>query len=108
MNPNNDYDCFIRRHGQPWTRGSLHHRRALEAFLASQEGQPHQAAQEGQEGQPGHRISVPHTNGGDFVAFFRRVNSAVYEYRDEYGQTVDIMMSSGSHAAYINRIVGSE
>lgn len=100
MNPNNDYDCFIRRHGQTWTRGRAHHRRALEAFLSSQEGQPQPEA----EG-PGHRISVPHTDGGDFVAFFRRVNSALYQYTDEYGQIVQIMMSTGSHAAFINRIV---
>ena len=103
MNLNNDYDCFIRRSGQPWTRARAHHRQALEAFLSSQEEQP------SQEGQPGHRISVPHTDGGEFVAFFRRVNSVVYQYRDEYEQTVEIMMSSGSsYAAFINRVVDYE
>ena len=51
------------------------------------------------------RIAVPHTDGGEFVAFFRRLNAAVCQYTDENGNVVDIMMSSPSHAAFINRVV---
>ena len=51
------------------------------------------------------RVSVPHVDGGDFVAFFRRVNAIVCQYHDAYGQDVDIMMSAGAYAAFANRIV---
>ena len=88
-------ECFIRRPGpQGWTRGRAHHRQALEAFLAMY-----------QEGDEPVRISVPHLDGGDFVAFFRRVNPQVCQYRDMYNQTVDIMMSTPSYAAFINRVI---
>jgi hypothetical protein len=98
MNPNNDYDCFIRRQGPlGWTRGRPHHRRAMEAFLAMPESSV-------VLGEPV-RITVPHVDGGDFVAFFQRVNAIVCEFRDTYGGTVDIMMSSSGQAAFANRIV---
>ena len=95
---NNDYGCFIRRQGpQGWTRGRGHHQAALEAFLAQPSSQQIDANPV--------RISVPHLDGGSFVAWFQKLNAAVYQYRDEYGQVVDIMMSSGSHVAFINRVV---
>ena len=93
-NSNNDYDCYIRRAGPVgWTRSSSHHREALLRFLDLPPTNEDV------------RISVPHVSGGDFVAWFRRVNSIVYQYRDENGQIVDIMMSSSGQAAYANRIV---
>ena len=96
MSENNDYACFIRRQGQPWTRGRAHHRLALETFLDE-----YIAGQEEEELQ----IVVPHTDGGDFVAWFRRLNSSVSQYRDEYGQTVYIMMSHGAEVGFINRVI---
>ena len=91
---NNDYSCFIRRAGPlGWTRSSPHHQVALLRFLDH--------PQTNNEVQ----ISVPHGSGGDFVAWFRRINSAVCQYRDETGQRVDIMMTSSGHAGYINRII---
>lgn len=95
---NNDYGCFIRRRGpQGWTRGRAHHQAALEAFMEDPSSQ--------QIGANPVRICVPHLDGGEFVAWFHKVNASVYQYRDEYDQVVDIMMSSGPYAAYINRIV---
>ena len=91
---NNDYDCYIRRVGPVgWTIGSSHHKEALLRFL------DHPRTNEEVQ------ISVPHGRGGNFVAWFRRANSAVCRYRDETGQRVDIMMSSSGHANYINRII---
>jgi hypothetical protein len=98
MNPNNDYDCFLRRQGpQGWTRARAHHRHALELFLEMPLSRTI-------GGEPV-RISVPHLDGGDFVAFFQRVNPVICQYRDLYGGVVDIMMSSGAHAAYVNRVI---
>ena len=99
-NPNNDYDCFIRRYGQPWTRGRVHHRQALELFLEDPTSH--------MPGETPVRISVPHADGGDFVAHFHRVNAAVCRYRDLHNQRVDIMMSSERHAAFINRVIRNE
>jgi hypothetical protein len=58
-----------------------------------------------QEGEESVRISVPHLDGGDFVAFFRRVNPEVCQYHDMNNQTVDIMLSTPSYAAFVNRVV---
>jgi hypothetical protein len=94
VNPNNDYMCHIRRAGpQGWTRSRPHHQEALLRFLDMPPTNDPV------------RIAVPHTDGGDFVAFFRRLNAAVCQYTDENGNVVDIMMSSPSHAAFINRVV---
>lgn len=97
-NQNNDYACFIRRRGpQGWTRGRAHHQAALEAFLELPSAQ--------QIGAEPVRISVPHEEGGTFVAWFQKLNPAIYQYRDESNHLVDIMMSSSSYAAFINRMV---
>lgn len=95
QNQNNDYDCYLRRVGQPWTRGRAHHRLAMEQFLERER------AQRGEV----HRIAVPHPAGGDFIGWFRRINAIVCQYTDEYGQRVDVMMCASSTAAYANRIV---
>lgn len=92
---NNDYGCYIRRQGQPWNRGRTHHRAALERFLEEEASEPGRV----------YRIAVPHADGGDFVGWFRRLNQAVCQYQDEYGQTVGIMMSSSGQVGFINRVV---
>lgn len=96
MNPNNDYHCYLRRAGEPWTRSRTHHRLAMEQFLERE--------REGGRGAV-HRIVVPHSMGGDFVGWFRRVNPVVCQYSDEYGRQVDIMMCASGQAAFANRIV---
>lgn len=97
-NQNNDYSCHIRRRGpQGWARGRAYHQAALVAFLE------HPSAEQ-LNAEPV-RISVPHLDGGEFVAWFRKLNASIYQYRDESNQLVDIMMTSSSHAAFINRII---
>lgn len=87
--------CFIRR-ADPngWVQGLPHHRLALCHFLQMNPSQ-----------QEILRISVPHTQGGQFVAHFRRIDDTLCEYMDEYGRKVDIMMTTPEHAAFINRII---
>jgi hypothetical protein len=87
-------ECYIRRKGQPWTRGNIHHLAALTAYR-------------NREGEPGEevRISVPHQRGGDFVAHFFPINHEMCYYRDEYGNEVEIAMIEPERAAYINRIM---
>lgn len=97
---NNDYSVYIRRSGpMGWTRGRPHHQQALLLFQEQEEQQERGNHAEERE------IRVPHTDGGDFVAWFHRVNQVVYQYRDENGAVVDIMMSSSGHAAYVNRLI---
>lgn len=94
QNEQNMMMCYIRRaNPQGWVRGRAHHQAALQAFLASpQNNNPI-------------RIEVPHLDGGNFVANFRRVNEEFSEYIDENGNCVEIMMCTPGRAAYINRIV---
>jgi hypothetical protein len=94
LDQNNDYSCFIRRPGTAgWIRARSHQREAFQRFL---------------EMPPSNhpvRIALPHPDGGEFVGFFRRRNVIVCQYTNEEGHVTDIMMSSGSHAAFANRIV---
>ena len=87
-------ECYIRRHGDFWKRGDIHHLGALTAYR-------------NREGDPGEEvpISVPHQRGGDFVAHFSPINDQMCYYRDEYGNEVEIAMMEPARAAYINRIM---
>ena len=94
MNEMNMMMCHIRRPDrQGWVRGRAHHQTAFQAFLASpQNNNPI-------------RIEVPHMDGGNFVAYFRRINNELFQYTDEYNNYVDIMMCTPGHAGFINRII---
>lgn len=94
MDSNNMIFCYIRRPGPDgWVQGRTHHKDAFDAFMAlPTQNDPI-------------RISVPHLDGGNFVAHFSRVNEHYSEYVDEYGRRVEIMMSTPGYAAYINRII---
>jgi len=110
MSQQNDRFCYIRRNnGQGWTRGSPHHEQALHSFLNTPYNLNNPAPVE---------VSVPHGDGGNFVAHFSRFSRAndddvkvqtqntLCYYVDEYDQNVDIMICVPAYAAYINRIVG--
>lgn len=86
--------CYIRRQGKPWERGAIHHDHALLSYC-NMEGKPTCNA----------RISVPHASGGWFIADFSKVNDALYQYRDEAGNEVEIMMAHPETVAFINRII---
>jgi len=43
--------------------------------------------------------------GGNFVGIFSPLGDSVYQFIDEYGRTVQIMMATPERAAYINRIM---
>jgi hypothetical protein len=49
-------------------------------------------------------ISVPHTDGGTFVASFSHVEDALYQFVDAYRNTVHIMMNDPARVAQINRL----
>lgn len=94
---NQEEQCYIRRQGQPWTRGRSHHYHALQSYFShpNANNSPNEAT----------HLSVPHQDGGIFAAWFSKVNQSVYRYRDEYNQQVEIMMAHPGYTAYINRIV---
>ncbi len=93
MEPGSTF-CYIRRDDhQGWVRGREHHKEAYDAFMN------HDTQNDSI------RISVPHMDGGDFVAHFSRVDNNFIQYIDEYGRRVEMMMCQPSYAAYINRIV---
>jgi hypothetical protein len=49
-------------------------------------------------------ISTEHVDGGLFSAHFSYVGRNVYQYIDEYENTVSIMMAEPAIVAHINRI----
>lgn len=94
MNNNeNEVYCYIRRQGAGWTRGREHHKNAYDAFMNHvPQNDPV-------------RVSVPHMDGGDFIASFSRVNNDMVQYIDEYNNRVEMMMCPSSYAAHINRVI---
>lgn len=98
INPNNDYSFYIRRSGlNGWSPACSHHKTALLSFLEHPSSQTINAE--------AICISVPHIDGGVFVAWFQKKNKSIYQYRDEYDNIVDIMMACSSNASHINSIV---
>ena len=110
-------ECFIRRSGQQWTAARPHHERALRLYIAYVREERGEA--EEKEGEPGEEeeveghmipngdamiISVPHGDGGTFVASFSYVEDDLYQFVDAYRNTVYIMMSDPSRVAHINRL----
>jgi hypothetical protein len=103
--------CFIRRSGH-WTAARPHHERALRLYMAHMREERGEA----EEGEPGEEerpmipngdamiISVPHTDGGTFVASFSHVEDALYRFVDAYRNTVHIMMNDPARVAQINRL----
>ena len=91
--------CYIRRANSPWMEGKLHHRVALQLYIS----------QIVENLQPGDRrqravICTDHEQGGQFIANFSQINESLYQFIDEYGNAVDIMMEEPGRVAFINRI----
>lgn len=105
--------CFIRRSGY-WTAARPHHERALRLYMAhlrEERGQeePGEEEEEGEESPmipngDAMIISVPHGDGGTFVASFSHVEDDLYQFVDSYRNTVQIMMSDHGRIAFINRL----
>ena len=107
--------CFIRRSGY-WTAARPHHERALRLYMIhmreerGQEGQEEPGEEEGEEESPmipngdAMIISVPHTDGGTFVASFSHIEDDLYQFVDAYRNTVHIMMNDPARVAQINRL----
>lgn len=94
--------CYIRREdGNGWIRGKEHHQKALLSFINT----PYYPSNHSIY------ISVPHIQGGNFVAYFNRIqdidddnHNHLSAYIDEYGNNVQIMFSKPEYANYINRL----
>jgi hypothetical protein len=87
--------CFIRRNdSNGWVAGQEHHGKALSQFLQTGDA----------------KVTIPHSDGGDFIAEFRIVQktavTTLCNYIDQQGNSVQIMDSPPEYIAYINRIVG--
>jgi len=106
--------CFIRRSGH-WAAARPHHERALRLYmthLREEQGEPGEEGDEEEGEDEGHMIpngdamiiSVPHTDGGTFVASFSHVEDVLYQFVDAYRNTVHIMMNDPARVAQINRL----
>lgn len=105
--------CFIRRSGH-WIAARPHHERALRLYMAHMREERGEEEEE-EEGEPGEErpmipngdsmiISVPHTDGGTFVASFSHIEDDLYQFVDAYRNTVHIMMNDPARVAQINRL----
>ena len=102
MQENKEIDyCYIRRNdGRGWVKGKKHHYDALISFINTPSN----------SGNDPVYINVPHENGGDFEANFKRSgqlnnDNHLSSYVDDYGNFVVIMLCKPEFAAYINRII---
>lgn len=104
--------CYLRRSGQHWTLARPHHERAFRLYMAHvrEERGEEPGEEEGEE--EGNMIpngdamiiSVPHTDGGTFVASFSHVEDDLYQFVDAYRNTVQMMMNDPARVAQINRL----
>jgi len=109
--------CFIRRSGY-WIAARPHHERALRLYMIhmrEERGQEEQEEQEEEGEEEGEEhpmipngdamiISVPHGDGGTFVASFSHIEDDLYQFVDAYRNTVQIMMNDPARVAQINRL----
>jgi len=91
-----------------------HHQRALSLYVAHlrREG-GHESGEPGEEEEEENHmipngdamiLSVPHTDGGTFVASFSRIEGDLYQFVDAYRNVVHIMMSDLGTVSHINRL----
>lgn len=91
--------CYIRRDGSPWMRSKRHHEIALHSYLFL-----HVTPLDPGEVPAGAFICSDHEAGGQFYAYFTCVKDSMYQFLDQYGKTVQIMMEQPEYVAKINRI----
>lgn len=96
---NQDLHCYIRRENNPWVQGKKHHEIALKSYLFL-----HVTPLEPGQVPKGAFICADHEAGGQFYAYFTHVKNTVYQFLDQYGNTVQIVMETPSRIAHINRI----
>jgi hypothetical protein len=92
----NTKKCYIKRKNSEWQEGRAHHERALELYVTTyvEPGIMPETA----------LIYTEHVDGGLFSAHFSYVGHGVYQYIDEYENTVSIMMAEPAIVSHINRI----
>jgi len=91
--------CYIRRDGSPWVLGRKHHEIALKSYLFL-----HVTPLEPGQTPTGAFICADHEDGGQFYAYFSCVKDSVYQFLDQYGKTVHIVMETPARIAHVNRI----
>ena len=91
--------CYIRRDGSPWVRSKRHHEIALNTYMIL-----HVSNLEPGQTPEGAFICADHEAGGQFYAYFTHVGDTVYQFLDQYGNTVKIVMETHARIAQINRI----
>lgn len=91
--------CYIRRANNPWVLARKHHEIALNSYLFL-----HVTPLDPGQTPAGAFIYADHEDGGSFCAYFSYVNDTVYQFLDQYGKTVQIVMETPSRIAQINRI----
>lgn len=92
--------CYIRRDGSPWVSARRHHEIALNSYITL-----YVSNREPGEAIRGGFIGADHEDGGQFYAYFSHVQDTLYQFLDQYGNTVQIMIEKPEFVAYINRIM---
>ena len=91
--------CYIRRENSPWVSARRHHEIALNSYLFL-----HVTPLDPGQIPTGAFICADHEDGGQFYAYFTHVKDILYQFLDQYGKTVHIVMETPSRIAQINRI----
>ena len=91
--------CYIRRKNSQWEEGRSHHKIALNSYktLYVDPLEPGMMP-------AGGFICADHEDGGLFAAHFSYVGRQVYQFLDQFGNIVQIMMAEPNIVAHINRI----
>ena len=94
-----DLHCYIRRENNPWVLGRRHHQIALHSYLTL-----HVTPLDPGQTPKGAVICADHDDGGMFYAYFTHVRDDVYQYLDQYGKIIKIVMETPARIAHVNRI----
>jgi len=94
-----DLHCYIRRENNPWVQGRRHHQIALHSYLTL-----YVTPLDPGQTPKGAVICADHDDGGMFYAYFTHVRDDVYQYLDQYGKIVKIIMETPARIAHVNRI----
>lgn len=91
--------CYIRRKNSQWEEGKSHHKIALNSYMTLYVDPLEPGMMPA-----GAFICADHVDGGLFAAHFSYVGRSVYQFLDQYGNIVQIMMAEPAIVAHINRI----
>jgi len=83
---------YIRLPGKPWSPAEPHHIDGLETYLSLRRGRKATELESETEKEKPMLMSIPWSDGGHFMAYYRKKNAAVYAFQEvETNIEMDIM-----------------